>query len=478
MTDGLPDDFEAVIGLEIHVQLATETKMFCGCRLSFGDPPNTHTCPVCLAHPGVLPVPNRRAIEFALQIALALDCKVAPRSIFHRKNYFYPDNPKAYQISQYDEPINVDGWLDLPDGFRVGIERAHMEEDTGKTTHIGGTGGRIHGSDYSLVDFNRAGVPLVEIVSKPDIRTPDQAKAYVAELRAILEATGVSDAKMEEGSMRVDVNVSVRKPGEEFGTRCEIKNVNSVRSVARATDYEARRQVALIEAGDRVVQQTRHWDENDGKTHTLRSKEDADDYRYFLEPDLVVVDPDPEWIERIRVSLPVLPAQRRTALAEATGQESDSEAVTVVVERGQDQYVLDVGNAGGAVDRALVFVKEAFADEGAAPSVPASDLAKLTTLTADGAVTATQAKQILTALIERGGGDAEAIAAEMGFEAMDTSELEAMVDQAIADNADAWAKFCAGEGKAMGALVGAVMKASKGQADGKAVSALLNQKKG
>jgi len=469
--------YEMVVGLEVHVELATATKLFSSSPNRFGDEPNTNIDPVTLGLPGALPVLNRHAVELAMKLGLALNCTVQ-KSTFARKNYFYPDMPKAYQISQYDEPINVDGWLDLPDGFRVGIERAHMEEDTGKTTHIGGTGGRIHGSDYSLVDFNRAGVPLVEIVSKPDIRTPDQAKAYVAELRAILEATGVSDAKMEEGSMRVDVNVSVRKPGEEFGTRCEIKNVNSVRSVARATDYEARRQVALIEAGDRVVQQTRHWDENDGKTHTLRSKEDADDYRYFLEPDLVVVDPDPEWIERIRVSLPVLPAQRRTALAEATGQESDSEAVTVVVERGQDQYVLDVGNAGGAVDRALVFVKEAFADEGAAPSVPASDLAKLTTLTADGAVTATQAKQILTALIERGGGDAEAIAAEMGFEAMDTSELEAMVDQAIADNADAWAKFCAGEGKAMGALVGAVMKASKGQADGKAVSALLNQKKG
>jgi len=469
--------YEMVVGLEVHVELATATKLFSSSPNRFGDEPNTNIDPVTLGLPGALPVLNRHAVELAMKLGLALNCTVQ-KSTFARKNYFYPDMPKAYQISQYDEPINVDGWLDLPDGFRVGIERAHMEEDTGKTTHIGGTGGRIHGSDYSLVDFNRAGVPLVEIVSKPDIRTPDQAKAYVAELRAILEATGVSDAKMEEGSMRVDVNVSVRKPGDEFGTRCEIKNVNSVRSVARATDYEARRQVALIEAGDRVVQQTRHWDENDGKTHTLRSKEDADDYRYFLEPDLVVVDPDPEWIERIRVSLPVLPAQRRTALAEATGQESDSEAVTVVVERGQDQYVLDVGNAGGAVDRALVFVKEAFADEGAAPSVPASDLAKLTTLTADGAVTATQAKQILTALIERGGGDAEAIAAEMGFEAMDTSELEAMVDHAIADNADAWAKFCAGEGKAMGALVGAVMKASKGQADGKAVSALLNQKKG
>lgn len=469
--------YEMVVGLEVHVELATATKLFSASPNRFGDEPNTNIDPVTLGLPGALPVLNRHAVELAMRLGLALNCTVQ-KSTFARKNYFYPDMPKAYQISQYDEPMNVNGWLDLPDGFRVGIERAHMEEDTGKTTHIGGTGGRIHGSDYSLVDFNRAGVPLVEIVSKPDIRSPDQAKAYVAELRAVLEATNVSDAKMEEGSMRVDVNVSVRKPGAELGTRCEIKNVNSVRSVARATDYEARRQVALIEAGDQVIQQTRHWDENDGKTHTLRSKEDADDYRYFLEPDLVVVDPDSEWIERIRTSLPVLPAQRRSALAEATGQDADSEAVTVVVERGQDQYVLDVGAAGGAVGRALVLVKEAFADESAAPSVPAADLAKLTTLAADGAVTATQAKQILAVLIDGGGGDAEAIAAEMGFEAMDSTELEAMVDRAIADNADAWAKFCAGESKALGALVGAVMKASMGQADGKAVSALLNQKRG
>ncbi|MEM1332598.1 MAG: Asp-tRNA(Asn)/Glu-tRNA(Gln) amidotransferase subunit GatB [Actinomycetota bacterium] len=469
--------YEMVVGLEVHVELATRTKLFSASPNRFGDEPNTNIDPVTLGLPGALPVLNRQAVELAMKLGLALNCTVQ-RSTFARKNYFYPDMPKAYQISQYDEPINVDGWLDLPDGFRVGIERAHMEEDTGKTTHFGGAGGRIHGSTHSLVDFNRAGVPLVEIVSRPDIRTPDQAKAYVAELRSILEATGVSDAKMEEGSMRVDVNVSVREPGEEFGTRCEIKNVNSVRSVGRATDYEARRQVALIEAGDRVVQQTRHWDENDGKTHTLRSKEDADDYRYFLEPDLVVVDPDPEWIERVRASLPVLPGERRRRLAEATDQAPDSEAVTVVVERGQDRYVLDVGAAGGDLGRAIVYVKEAFADEAAAPSVPASDLAKLTMMESGGAVTATQAKQILAELVEQGGGDAEAIAAAKGFEAMDTSELEAMVDQAIADNADAWAKFCAGEGKAMGALVGAVMKASKGQADGKAVSALLNQKKG
>ena len=235
-----------------------------------------------------------------MRIGLALNCTVQP-CIFHRKNYFYPDMPKAYQISQYDVPLNVDGWLDLPDGSRVGIERAHVEEDTGKSTHVGGADGRIHGSDASLIDFNRAGVPLVEIVSRPDLRSAEQARLYVHELRQLLEAIGASDAKMEEGSMRVDANVSVRRPGEPLGTRCEIKNLNSVRSLGRAIEYEARRQVDLIEAGETVRQETRHWDEGDGRTHTLRTKEDADDYRYFPEPDLVPLVPDAAWIESVRV---------------------------------------------------------------------------------------------------------------------------------------------------------------------------------
>ena len=304
--------YEMVVGLEVHVELATRTKLFSASPNRFGDEPNTNIDPVTLGLPGALPVLNRQAVELAMRLGLALDCKVQ-RSTFARKNYFYPDMPKAYQISQYDEPICIDGWLDLPGSIRVGIERAHLEEDTGKSTHVGGSGGRIHGSDFSLIDFNRAGVPLVEIVSRPDIRTPDQAKAYVSELRAMLVAVGASDAKMEEGSMRVDANVSVRLPGAEFGTRCEIKNVNSVRSVGRAIEYEAQRQVGMLEAGESIRQETRHWDETDGRTHTLRSKEDADDYRYFQEPDLVVVDPDParrmalsclsEFLDRARLSI-------------------------------------------------------------------------------------------------------------------------------------------------------------------------------
>ena len=468
--------YEMVVGLEVHVELATRTKLFSGSPNRFGDEPNTNIDPVSLGLPGALPVLNRQAVELAMRLGLALNCTIQ-RSTFARKNYFYPDMPKAYQISQYDEPISIDGWLDLPSGFRVGIERGHLEEDTGKSTHVGGTGGRIHGSGHSLIDFNRAGVPLVEIVSRPDIRTPEQAKAYVSELRLILLAVGASDAKMEEGSMRVDANVSVRLPGEELGTRCEIKNVNSVRSVGRAIEYEAQRQVGMLEAGESIRQETRHWDENDGRTHTLRSKEDADDYRYFQEPDLVVVDPDVEWIERVRAALPVLPAARRQQLAELTGQAADSEAILVVTERGQDAYIKAVADAGGDAGRALVHVKEAFAEQGDRPTVPAVDLAQLTRLEIDGQLTATQAKQVLAAIVAAGGGDAASIAAAKGFEAMDDSELESMVDDAIAAQSDAWEKFCAGEGKAMGALVGAVMKASKGQADGKAVTALLQARR-
>jgi len=360
----------------------------------------------------------------------------------------------------------------------IGIERAHLEEDTGKSTHFGGSSGRIHGSDYSLVDFNRAGVPLVEIVSKPDIRNSDQARQYVAELRSILLAVGASDAKMEEGSMRVDVNVSVRRTGEPFGTRCEIKNVNSIRAVGKAIDYEARRQIDVLESGGVIRQETRHWDDAEGRTHTLRTKEDADDYRYFLEPDLVLLDPDTEWVDAIRASLPMLPAERRARLSTITGANKESEAVYVIVERGQDDYIATVADAGGDASRALVYVQQAFAEEGSTPRVPAADLARLTILERDAKVTATQAKTILSELVANGGGDAAKIAAEKGFEALDTSAVEQMVDDAIAAQPDAWAKYCAGEEKALGAIVGAVMKASKGKADGKVVTAILLSRKG
>jgi aspartyl-tRNA(Asn)/glutamyl-tRNA(Gln) amidotransferase subunit B len=473
----LPDGWEMVVGLEVHVELDTKTKLFSASPNRFGDDPNTNIDPVTLGLPGALPVLNRRAVELAIRLGLALNCTVQA-STFHRKNYFYPDLPKAYQISQYDQPINVNGYLMLPGDVKIGIERAHLEEDTGKSTHFGGSSGRIHGSDYSLVDFNRAGVPLVEIVSKPDIRNSDQARQYVAELRSILLAVGASDAKMEEGSMRVDVNVSVRRSGEPFGTRCEIKNVNSIRAVGKAIDYEARRQIDVLESGGVIRQETRHWDDAEGRTHTLRTKEDADDYRYFLEPDLVLLDPDTEWVDAIRASLPMLPAERRARLSTITGANKESEAVYVIVERGQDEYIATVADAGGDASRALVYVQQAFAEEGSTPRVPAADLARLTILERDAKVTATQAKTILSELVANGGGDAAKIAAEKGFEALDTSAVEKMVDDAVAAQPDAWAKYCAGEEKALGAIVGAVMKASKGKADGKVVTAILLSRKG
>jgi aspartyl-tRNA(Asn)/glutamyl-tRNA(Gln) amidotransferase subunit B len=386
--------------------------------------------------------------------------------------------PKAYQISQYDIPLNADGWLDLPSGVRVGVERAHLEEDTGKSTHVGGATGRIHGSDYSLIDFNRAGVPLVEIVSRPDIRTSEHAREYAAELRAIVAAIGASDAKMEEGSMRVDANVSVHKPGTPFGTRCEIKNVNSIRALGRAIDYEARRQIDVIESGGTIRQETRHWDDAEGRTHTLRAKEDADDYRYFPEPDLVPLDPGAEWIESVRAALPPLPAARRAMLQDLTGYDPQSEAVLVAVERGQHGYVKAIADAGGDPVRALIYVTQAFAEQGENPAVPAADIAALTVLERDGKLSATQAKQVLAEIVANGGGDAAAIAAAKGFEAMDTSSIEAMVDEAIAADPDAWAKYCAGEEKAAGAIVGRVMKASKGKADGKVVSAIMQSRRG
>ena len=472
----LIDGFELVVGLEVHVELATATKLFSASPNRFGDEPNTNIDPVTLGLPGSLPVLNRRAVELAMRIGLALHCRVQP-CVFHRKNYFYPDMPKDYQISQYDQPLNVDGWLELPSGRRIGIERAHIEEDTGKSTHIGGTGGRLHGSDYSLVDYNRAGVPLVEIVGRPDIRSAEEARQYVNELRAILVAIDASDAKMEEGSMRVDANVSVRRPGEPLGTRCEIKNLNSVRSLGRAIEYEARRQIALIADGDAVAQETRHWDEDDGRTHTLRTKEEADDYRYFPEPDLVPLAPDDAWIEEVRAGLPMLPSERRARLATAAGVDAADPAVAIAVERGRDDLVMDALRAGGDPARLLVHVEHNLSPEGADP-VAARALADLTRLEVAGELTPTQAKQVLADLVDAGGdGDPAALAAARGFEAMDAGALMTAVDEAIAAQSGAWQKYCAGEDKAVGALVGAVMKATKGQADGKAVTALLQARR-
>ena len=322
--------WETVVGLEVHCELSTASKLFCGCRNEFGNEPNTNVCPVCLGLPGSLPVLNEKAVEYALRVAEALDLDVPERSVFSRKNYFYPDMPKDYQTSQYDLPITINGELEV-DGERIGITRAHLEEDTGKTLHIGG-GGRIHDAEYSLVDYNRAGVPLLEIVSEPDIRSAEQAKRYVEELRATLLAIGVSDVKMEEGSLRIDANVSVRPVSDtEFGTRCEIKNLNSLRSLVKAIEHEARRQVTAREFGDAIVQETRHWDEARGRTISGRSKEEAHDYRYFPEPDLVPVAPTAEMRAEVRATLPELPRRTRERLVETWGIKEDDARVIVGV---------------------------------------------------------------------------------------------------------------------------------------------------
>ena len=465
-----------VIGLEVHTELATATKLFCGCPNRFGDEPNTNVCPVCLGLPGSLPVLNEQVVELSMRLGRAVGCDVR-RSVFARKNYFYPDMPKDYQISQYDLPINVEGSLELPSGERIGIERAHIEEDTGKSTHMGG-GGRITDAGYSLVDYNRAGVPLLEIVSKPDLRSADDAKAYVSELRAILLATEASDAKMEEGSLRVDANVSVHHPDEPFGTRCEVKNLNSLRSLGRAIEHEARRQIEMIEAGETVRQETRHWNEDDGRTHTLRVKEEADDYRYFAEPDLVPLDPGADWIGRVDAAMPALPSQRRTQLAEAAGITSTAGPVAIAVERGLDTLARDAIAAGAEPGRVLTHVEHNLAVEGAHELDP-SRLATLVIMETGGELTATQAKAVLADMVTTG-DDPAAIAKAKGFEAMGADALTSAVDAVIAGNADEWARYVDGDDKARGKLtgffVGQVMKATKGQADGKAVTALLRER--
>jgi aspartyl-tRNA(Asn)/glutamyl-tRNA(Gln) amidotransferase subunit B len=459
----------------VHCELATKSKLFCGCANVFGDDPNTNICPVCLGLPGSLPVLNEKAFEFALRLGQALHCTAKP-GVFARKNYFYPDMPKDYQISQYDQPTNVDGWLDLPSGVRVGIERAHIEEDTGKNTHVGGDG-RIHGAEYSLIDYNRAGVPLVEIVSRPDLRGSEQAREYVGELRDILVATDVSDARMEEGSMRVDANVSVRRIGDNaYGTRCEIKNLNSLRSLGRAIEYEARRQVDLIDAGERVHQETRHWDEAAGRTRSGRSKEEAEDYRYFQEPDLVPLVPEDALVAELVATMPPLPADRRARLADASGAAATDSAVVIAVARGLDELALAAVDAGGDPGRVLTHVENNLAVEGAA-SVDPTAFARLTRMEIEGALTATQAKTVLAELVN-GASDPAAVAAAKGFEAMDESALESTVDDVIAANPDIWERFAGGEDKVGGFFTGEVMKATKGKADGKAVNAILQRRKG
>jgi aspartyl-tRNA(Asn)/glutamyl-tRNA(Gln) amidotransferase subunit B len=474
----MSETWETVIGLEVHCELATQTKLFCGCRNAFGDEPNTNVCPVCLGLPGSLPVLNARAVELAMRIGTALHSEIRPSS-FARKNYFYPDQPKDYQISQYDEPLNLGGWLELPGGFRVGVTRAHMEEDTGKLTHVG-AGGRINSAHHALVDYNRAGVPLVEIVSEPDLRSAAQARAYAAELRGILVATGASDGRMEEGSMRVDANVSVRPSSRsDFGTRCEIKNLNSMRSLGRAIDYEVARQIALIEGGEAVAQETRHWDEAAGRTESMRSKEEANDYRYFPEPDLVPLAPDAAWQARVREGLGPMPADRRAGLAALLGDAAGDAAldqVRAVVDLGLDQLVAAAVAAGAPASLALArAANEVAADGDGAARLSAESFSALVKMESGGMLSATQSKAVLSELLAAGGGDPAKVAQEMGFEALGADTLAGVVADVVAANPDEWARYVGGEDKLTGFFTGKVMGATAGKANGKEVAAELQR---
>ncbi|HEY5302729.1 MAG TPA: Asp-tRNA(Asn)/Glu-tRNA(Gln) amidotransferase subunit GatB [Acidimicrobiales bacterium] len=473
----LSGDWEMVVGLEVHTELLTKSKLFCGCANHFGSEPNTNICPVCLGLPGSLPVLNREAVDFAMRIGMALHSTIAP-STFHRKNYFYPDQSKDYQISQYDLPINSGGYLDLLDGSRVSIERAHMEEDTGKSTHLGGSG-RLAGAVSSLVDYNRCGVPLVEIVSGPDIRSATQARAYAAELRGILMATGASDGRLEEGSMRFDANVSVRKSGEPFGTRCEIKNLNSLRSLQRAIDYEALRQIELLEGGGVVRQETRHWDENLGETSTLRVKEDADDYRYFRDPDLVDLAPDQAWQDRVRAALPAMPAQRRADVVALLSAPSSPQldAVEVVIDLGLERYVHAVVAASGDAALAVARVaNELAADVEHVANLSTDAFVATVLMEQRGELSATQAKTVLGALLADGGEPRE-IAAAMGFEQLSADSLGSTVASLIDAHPDEWGRYREGDEKLAQFFIGQVMKLTRGQANGKAVIAELQARR-
>jgi aspartyl-tRNA(Asn)/glutamyl-tRNA(Gln) amidotransferase subunit B len=415
-----------------------------------------------------------------MRLGHAVGCTIQP-SQFHRKNYFYPDMPKDYQVTQYDVAINVHGAIELADGSRVRIERAHIEEDTGKSTHVG-RGGRIADADYSLVDYNRAGVPLVEIVSAPDITSAEQARAYVSELRSILIAVGASDGRMEEGSMRVDANVSVRPAGtSELGTRCEVKNLNSLRSLGRAIEHEAERQAAVLRAGGRVVQETRHFDESTGTTGSMRSKEEAYDYRYFPEPDLVALTPPAPLVQRARDAVGLLPRDRRERLADLLGSElaaSSFDQIVTLVELGLDDLAV-AAVAAGADPRLAVArtANEAAQNPDAARTLPPSAFAKLLGLEASGALSATQSKSVLGEMLGSG-GDPDEIATRLGFEGLGAEALEAVIDEIIGAHPDAWQRFVDGDPKVTGFLLGQIMRATSGKANGKTVTESLNRRKG
>ncbi|WP_037367182.1 Asp-tRNA(Asn)/Glu-tRNA(Gln) amidotransferase subunit GatB [Amycolatopsis orientalis] len=484
--------FDPVLGLEVHVELNTNTKMFCGCVNEFGGEPNTKTCPTCLGLPGSLPVVNGKAVEGAIRIGLALNCEIAEWCRFARKNYFYPDMPKNFQTSQYDEPIAFDGYLDvtLDDGevVRVEIERAHMEEDTGKSLHVGGATGRIHGAEHSLLDYNRAGVPLIEIVTKPITgtgeRAPEVARAYVTALRDLLRALDVSDVRMDQGSLRCDANVSLMaKDATEFGTRTETKNVNSLRSVERAVRYEMTRQAAILAEGGSIRQETRHFQEADGTTSSGRAKETAEDYRYFPEPDLVPIAPSREWVEELRATLPEMPWERRKRIQEEW--KLSDEALRDLLNVGAVDLVAATVEAGATPDEARGWWVNTLAQEANTREVELAELAitpaqvaEVIGLVSSGELTNKLAKEVVQGVLA-GEGSPREVVEKRGLKVVsDDSALLTAVDEALAAQPDIADKIRGGKVAAAGAIVGAVMKATKGQADAKRVRELIIERVG
>ena len=469
--------YEPVIGLEIHVQLSTRTKMFCGCALSFGEEPNTRTCPVCLGLPGTLPVVNAEAVHYGLMIGMALGCEPAPRSIFHRKNYFYPDLPKGYQVSQYDVPLARDGRLG-----DIRIHRVHLEEDAAKLVHAGASG-RIHSAEASVVDFNRGGTPLVEIVTEPDVRSAAQAAKWLRLLRVTLRSLGVSDVNMDEGSLRCDANVSLRPAGQTtLGTKAELKNMNSFRFLERGIDAELARQEAILREGGSVVQETLHYDTRTGAISSLRSKEEAHDYRYFPEPDLVPVAPTEEMLERARSALPELPAERAERLERDFGLAPDAATLLAFRTELGDFFETTVQAGGENADaRAIanwvtgeLTANLGDADPGESKVEPAA-LARLVAMVADGAVAGSAAKEVLSALVAEG-GDPERIVEKEGLGRADAGELSGIVERAMSEQADAVQKVREGNDKAIGAIMGVVMRETKGRADGGEVQRLIRER--
>ncbi|MFC0334276.1 Asp-tRNA(Asn)/Glu-tRNA(Gln) amidotransferase subunit GatB [Paenibacillus sepulcri] len=474
-----PNKYETVVGLEVHVELHTKTKIFCGCSTSFGAPPNTHTCPVCLGHPGVLPVLNRQALEYAMKAAMALNCRIADISKFDRKNYFYPDSPKAYQISQFDQPVGEHGWIDIEVNGktkRIGITRLHLEEDAGKLTHV-------DGGFASLVDFNRVGTPLVEIVSEPDIRTPEEAKAYLEKLKAIMLYCDVSDVKMEEGSLRCDANISIRPyDQEEFGTRAELKNMNSFRGVQRGLEYEQMRQADVLDSGGKVVQETRRWDEAQGKTFTMRSKEEAHDYRYFPDPDLVQMHIDEEWKERVRASIPELPDARKARYTAEYGLPSyDAEVITSskkVADFFEESlvYTKDAKAVANWIMGDLLGYLNANGLELDGVKITGQGLGEMIGLMEKGTISSKIAKTVFKAMLESGKRPQQIVEEQGLVQISDEGAIAEVVNRIVEANPQSVEDFKAGKDKAIGFLVGQVMKETKGKANPALVNKLLQER--